>query len=153
VGCVSHRSRTFARASSTAFGGVIGLVPYFDAKFGEIITKWTKRAGAFPLGRKTYEILQTPGPSLPIRRMKMLWPSTPGRSSLHPGRSIRSTGKRHPAQGRRCPGGCEAQGTGRRRDSGPRQRQPHPNPTSARSRRYLTYLVVSCLCCWPSRKS
>ena len=32
------------------------LVPYFDEKFGEIMTKWTKRADAFLLGRKTYEI-------------------------------------------------------------------------------------------------
>lgn len=32
------------------------LVPYFDAKFGEIMTEWTKRAGAFLLGRKAYEI-------------------------------------------------------------------------------------------------
>jgi dihydrofolate reductase len=32
------------------------LVPYFDAKFGEIMTGWTKLAGAFLLGRKTYEI-------------------------------------------------------------------------------------------------
>lgn len=32
------------------------LVPYFDAKFSEIMTKWTKRANAFLLGRKTYEI-------------------------------------------------------------------------------------------------
>ena len=32
------------------------LVPYFDEKFGEIMTKWIKRAGAFLLGRKTYEI-------------------------------------------------------------------------------------------------
>lgn len=32
------------------------LVPYFDPKFGEIMTEWTKRAGAFLLGRKTYEI-------------------------------------------------------------------------------------------------
>lgn len=32
------------------------LVPYFDAKFGEIMTEWTIRAGAFLLGRKTYEI-------------------------------------------------------------------------------------------------
>lgn len=32
------------------------LVPYFDTKFGEIMTEWTKRAGAFLLGRKTYEI-------------------------------------------------------------------------------------------------
>jgi len=32
------------------------LVPYFDAKFVEIMTEWTKCAGAFLLGRKTYEI-------------------------------------------------------------------------------------------------
>ena len=32
------------------------LIPYFDEKFGEIMTAWTKRAGAFLLGRKTYEI-------------------------------------------------------------------------------------------------
>jgi dihydrofolate reductase len=32
------------------------LVPYFDEKFGEIMTEWTKRAGTFLLGRKTYEI-------------------------------------------------------------------------------------------------
>jgi len=32
------------------------LVPYFDEKFGEIMTEWTTRAGAFLFGRKTYEI-------------------------------------------------------------------------------------------------
>jgi dihydrofolate reductase len=32
------------------------LVPYFDDKIGEIMTRWTNRAGAFLLGRKTYEI-------------------------------------------------------------------------------------------------
>ena len=32
------------------------LVPYFDEKFGNIMTEWTLRAGAFLLGRKTYEI-------------------------------------------------------------------------------------------------
>ena len=32
------------------------LVPYFDEKFVEIMTDWTKRAGTFLLGRKTYEI-------------------------------------------------------------------------------------------------
>jgi dihydrofolate reductase len=32
------------------------LVPYFAEKFVEIMTEWTKRAGAFLLGRKTYEI-------------------------------------------------------------------------------------------------
>ena len=32
------------------------LVPYFDEKFVEIMTEWSKRAGAFLLGRKTYEM-------------------------------------------------------------------------------------------------
>src|SRR5687768_16251160 len=32
------------------------LVPYFDERLVEIMTAWTKRAGAFLLGRKTYEI-------------------------------------------------------------------------------------------------
>jgi dihydrofolate reductase len=32
------------------------LVPYLDERFVEIMTDWTKRAGAFLLGRKTYEI-------------------------------------------------------------------------------------------------
>lgn len=32
------------------------LVPYFDEKLVAIMTAWTKRAGAFLLGRKTYEI-------------------------------------------------------------------------------------------------
>ena len=32
------------------------LVPYFDDKFVQIMTAWTMRAGAFLLGRKTYEI-------------------------------------------------------------------------------------------------
>ena len=32
------------------------LVPYLDETFGEIMTEWTKRADAFLLGRKTYEI-------------------------------------------------------------------------------------------------
>ena len=32
------------------------LVPYFDEKFGAVMTEWTRRAGAFLLGRRTYEI-------------------------------------------------------------------------------------------------
>lgn len=32
------------------------LVPYFDETLGAIMTEWTQRAGAFLLGRKTYEI-------------------------------------------------------------------------------------------------
>jgi len=32
------------------------LVPFLDEKFGEIMTEWTKRADAFLLGRKTYEM-------------------------------------------------------------------------------------------------
>ena len=38
------------------------LVPYFDEKFGEIMTEWTKRAGTFLLGRKTYEIFAASWP-------------------------------------------------------------------------------------------
>ena len=33
------------------------LVPYFDEKLVEIMTEWSKRAGAFLFGRKTYERL------------------------------------------------------------------------------------------------
>lgn len=32
------------------------LVPYFDDEFAQLMTDWTLRAGAFLLGRKTYEI-------------------------------------------------------------------------------------------------
>ena len=32
------------------------LVPYFDDTFLEIMTEWTRSAGAFLLGRKTYDI-------------------------------------------------------------------------------------------------
>src|SRR2546426_3551208 len=32
------------------------VIPYFDEKMGVIMTEWCKRAGAFLLGRKTYEI-------------------------------------------------------------------------------------------------
>ena len=32
------------------------LVPYLDEKFGESMGEWTKRAGGFLLGRKTYEM-------------------------------------------------------------------------------------------------
>jgi dihydrofolate reductase len=39
------------------------LVPYFDEKFGEIMTEWTKRAGTFLLGRKTYEIFAASWPN------------------------------------------------------------------------------------------
>ena len=38
------------------------LVPYFDEKFGEIMTEWTTRAGGFLLGRKTYEIFAASWP-------------------------------------------------------------------------------------------
>jgi dihydrofolate reductase len=44
------------------FGHGGWLVPYFDEKFGEIMTEWTKRAGAFLLGRKTYEIFAASWP-------------------------------------------------------------------------------------------
>jgi dihydrofolate reductase len=38
------------------------LVPYFEERFVEIMTEWTKRAGAFLLGRKTYEIFAASWP-------------------------------------------------------------------------------------------
>jgi dihydrofolate reductase len=38
------------------------LVPYFDEKLVDIMTEWTKRAGAFLLGRKTYEIFAASWP-------------------------------------------------------------------------------------------
>lgn len=39
------------------------LVPYFDEKFGEIMTEWTRQAGAFLLGRMTYEIFAASWPN------------------------------------------------------------------------------------------
>lgn len=39
------------------------LVPYFDETFGEIMTEWTKRAGAFLLGRKTYDMFAASWPN------------------------------------------------------------------------------------------
>lgn len=39
------------------------LVPYFDEKFLEFMAEWTKRAGAFLLGRKTYEMFAASWPN------------------------------------------------------------------------------------------
>lgn len=39
------------------------LVPYFDEKFAEIMAEWSKCAGAFLLGRKTYEIFAASWPN------------------------------------------------------------------------------------------
>jgi dihydrofolate reductase len=38
------------------------LVPFFDDKFGEIMTDWTDTAGGFLLGRRTYEIFAASWP-------------------------------------------------------------------------------------------
>jgi dihydrofolate reductase len=38
------------------------LVPYFDETFLGVMTEWTKRAGAFLLGRKTYEMFAASWP-------------------------------------------------------------------------------------------
>ena len=39
------------------------LVPYFDEKFAELMAEWTKQAGAFLLGRKTYEMFAASWPN------------------------------------------------------------------------------------------
>lgn len=39
------------------------LVPYFDETFGRLMAEWTKRAGAFVLGRKTYEMFAASWPN------------------------------------------------------------------------------------------
>ena len=39
------------------------LVPYFDDEFARIMNDWTLRAGAFLLGRKTYEIFAASWPN------------------------------------------------------------------------------------------
>jgi dihydrofolate reductase len=39
------------------------LVPFFDEQFGESMSAWTKRADAFLLGRKTYEIFAASWPN------------------------------------------------------------------------------------------
>jgi dihydrofolate reductase len=39
------------------------LVPYVDEKFVEMMTAWTKRADAFLLGRKTYDIFAASWPN------------------------------------------------------------------------------------------
>jgi dihydrofolate reductase len=38
------------------------LVPYFDEEFAAIMTEWTLQAGAFLLGRKTYDIFAASWP-------------------------------------------------------------------------------------------
>ena len=39
------------------------LVPFFDDRLVEVMTEWTTRAGAFLLGRKTYEIFAASWPN------------------------------------------------------------------------------------------
>jgi len=49
------------RDGGFAHGG--WLVPYFEETFGHIMSEWTKRAGAFLLGRKTYEMFAASWPN------------------------------------------------------------------------------------------
>jgi len=39
------------------------LVPFFDERLGEIMTEWTRRADAFLLGRRTWEIFAASWPN------------------------------------------------------------------------------------------
>jgi dihydrofolate reductase len=39
------------------------LVPFFDEKFLHVMTEWTKQAGAFVLGRKTYDMFAASWPN------------------------------------------------------------------------------------------
>jgi dihydrofolate reductase len=39
------------------------LVPYFDERFGQLMAAWTRGAGAFLLGRKTYEMFAASWPN------------------------------------------------------------------------------------------
>ena len=68
------------------------LVPFFDERFVEIMAGWTTRAGAFLLGRKTYETSRAPGPMPPTRPTRRPRRSTIGRSTSHRGPSSGSTG-------------------------------------------------------------
>jgi len=49
------------REGSFVHGG--WLVPYVDEQFVQIMTEWTKQAGAFLLGRKTYEMFAASWPN------------------------------------------------------------------------------------------
>jgi dihydrofolate reductase len=61
------------------------LVPYFDEMFGEIMTAWTKRADAFLLGRKTYEMFAASvSPAISHTSLPNALPA--------PGRGVRHTG-------------------------------------------------------------
>ena len=51
------------REGGFAHGG--WLVPFFDEKFGELMTAWTKGAGGYVLGRKTYEMFAASWPNSP----------------------------------------------------------------------------------------
>ena len=96
------------------------LVPYFDEKFLGIMVEWTKRAGAFPLGRKTYEIFAASWP-------KSTDPPDEIATALNtPPKFVASrtldkvTWTTRTCSRERCRGGRDAQGRRRRRDSSPR---------------------------------
>lgn len=61
MGSCRHRAdRTRTARAASQHGGC--LVPYFDEKLVKLMTEWTTRAGAFLLGRKTYEIFAASWP-------------------------------------------------------------------------------------------
>src|SRR4030042_1010686 len=66
------------------------LVPFFDERIGEIMTEWTVRAGAFLLGRKTFDIFAG---SWPNSTSAIRWRVGTSRSGLAGGSPCSATGQ------------------------------------------------------------